>query len=70
MLHRETCAGGCRCVRTVIGFAFPGVDIDQMATGMAIIQQKIRLFMLWFFVGVPLAWGVFKTLQHAMALFQ
>ena len=32
--------------------------------------MKTRLIVLWLVVGVPLAWGVFKTLQHAMALFQ
>ena len=32
--------------------------------------MKIRLFLLWFIVGVPLAWGVYKTLLNAMKLFQ
>ena len=31
--------------------------------------MKMRLIVLWFIVGVPLAWGVFKTLQNAMKLF-
>jgi hypothetical protein len=33
-------------------------------------MMKIRLTALWLIVGVPLAWGVFKTLQNAMKLFQ
>ena len=32
--------------------------------------MKTRLFILWLIVGVPLAWGVLKTLQNAMRLFQ
>jgi hypothetical protein len=28
-----------------------------------------RLALYWLLVGVPLAWGVFKTLQNAMLLF-
>jgi hypothetical protein len=32
--------------------------------------MKGRLALLWLIVGVPLAWGVFKTLQNAMKLFQ
>jgi hypothetical protein len=32
--------------------------------------MKARLILLWTIVGVPLAWGVFKTLQNALKLFQ
>ncbi|MGO9948236.1 MAG: oxalate:formate antiporter [Steroidobacteraceae bacterium] len=32
--------------------------------------MKLRLAVLWIAVGIPLAWGVFKTLQNAMKLFQ
>jgi hypothetical protein len=32
--------------------------------------MKTRLVALWIIVGVPLAWGVLKTLQNAMKLFQ
>jgi hypothetical protein len=32
--------------------------------------MKFRLAVLWLAVGIPLAWGVFKTLQNAMKLFQ
>jgi hypothetical protein len=28
------------------------------------------LVVFWLYVGVPLAWGVWSTLQKAMALFQ
>ena len=29
-----------------------------------------RLFVLWVLVGIPLLWGVMKTLDNAMKLFQ
>jgi hypothetical protein len=32
--------------------------------------MKLRLAMMWIAVGIPLAWGVFKTLQNALKLFQ
>jgi len=32
--------------------------------------MKLRLAVLWIAVGIPLAWGVFKTLQNAVKLFQ
>ncbi len=32
--------------------------------------MKGRLIILWAAVGIPLAWGVLKTLQNAMKLFQ
>jgi hypothetical protein len=32
--------------------------------------MKLRLAVLWIAVGIPLAWGVFKTLQNALKLFQ
>jgi hypothetical protein len=32
--------------------------------------MKARLFILWVLVGIPLLWGVMKTLQNAMKLFQ
>lgn len=31
--------------------------------------MKFRFFILWFVVGVPLLWGVMKTLQNALKLF-
>jgi hypothetical protein len=31
--------------------------------------MKARLAVLWLLVGLPLAWGVFKTLQNAVKLF-
>jgi hypothetical protein len=31
--------------------------------------MKVRLVFLWFLVGVPLLWGVWKTLLNAMKLF-
>ncbi len=32
--------------------------------------MKGRLVLLWAAVGIPLLWGVTKTLQNAMKLFQ
>jgi hypothetical protein len=32
--------------------------------------MKLRFVLLWLIVGVPLVWGVSKTLQNAMKLFQ
>jgi hypothetical protein len=32
--------------------------------------MKLRLVVLWLIVGVPLAWGVYRTLLNAMKLFQ
>jgi hypothetical protein len=32
--------------------------------------MKAKLGFLWILVGIPLAWGVFKTLQNAIKLFQ
>jgi hypothetical protein len=31
--------------------------------------MKIKAVLLWLAVGLPLLWGVYKTLQNAMALF-
>jgi hypothetical protein len=32
--------------------------------------MKPKLVLLWLAVGLPLAWGVMKTLQNALKLFQ
>jgi hypothetical protein len=32
--------------------------------------MKVRLIVLWIAVGIPLLWGVLKTLDNAMKLFQ
>jgi hypothetical protein len=32
--------------------------------------MKLRLVVLWLIVGIPLAWGVYRTLLNAMKLFQ
>jgi hypothetical protein len=32
--------------------------------------MNVRLAFLWLLVGIPLLWGVFKTLQNALKLFQ
>jgi hypothetical protein len=31
--------------------------------------MKAKAVLLWLAVGLPLLWGVYKTLQNAMALF-
>jgi hypothetical protein len=32
--------------------------------------MKVRLVLLWVVVGIPLLWGVMKTLENALKLFQ
>jgi hypothetical protein len=32
--------------------------------------MKVRLVILWIAVGAPLLWGVMKTLENAVKLFQ
>jgi hypothetical protein len=32
-------------------------------------MDRLKLIVLWLIVGVPLAWGVAKTLQNAIRLF-
>lgn len=32
--------------------------------------NALYLALAWGFVGIPLIWGVFKTLENAMKLFQ
>jgi hypothetical protein len=32
--------------------------------------MKVRFFVLWLIVGVPLLWGLTKTVQNALKLFQ
>jgi hypothetical protein len=34
------------------------------------VPVKIRFVLLWLAVGIPLLWGVMKTLQNALKLFQ
>ena len=31
--------------------------------------NAIKLFLAWSFVGIPLAWGIYKTLANAVLLF-
>jgi hypothetical protein len=33
-------------------------------------MAKLKLAALWLIVGLPLAWGVAKTVQNAVKLFQ
>jgi hypothetical protein len=32
--------------------------------------NSLKLLLAWSFVGIPLAWGVYKTLTNAVLLFQ
>jgi hypothetical protein len=32
--------------------------------------MKARLIILWVVIGIPLLWGIMKTLQNALKLFQ
>jgi hypothetical protein len=32
--------------------------------------MKVRFLILWLIVGVPLIWGLTKTVQNALKLFQ
>ena len=32
--------------------------------------MNLRLIVLWILVGIPLLWGLLKTLDNAMKLFQ
>jgi len=33
-------------------------------------MTKIRLIVLWLVVGIPLLWGIERTLQNALKLFR
>jgi hypothetical protein len=33
-------------------------------------SSALQLILAWGFVGIPLAWGVWSTLENAMKLFQ
>ncbi|CAN5539376.1 hypothetical protein BH11PSE4_BH11PSE4_31450 [soil metagenome] len=33
-------------------------------------SMKVKLFLAWGFVGIPLVWGVLQTLENAMKLFK
>ncbi len=33
-------------------------------------SNTVKLILAWGFVGIPLLWGVYKTLINALALFQ
>jgi hypothetical protein len=33
-------------------------------------MMQLRLILLWILVGIPLIWGVLRTLENAMKLFQ
>ena len=41
-----------------------------MTTDTQDSSMKLKLFLAWGFVGIPLAWGVIQTIANAMKLFQ
>jgi hypothetical protein len=41
-----------------------------MATNTVDSSMRMKVFLAWVFVGIPLAWGVIQTLINAMKLFQ
>ena len=41
-----------------------------MSNSNEISATTLYLALAWGFVGIPLVWGVFKTLENAMKLFQ
>lgn len=42
---------------------------NMMTTHTHISHNPLLVAAFWFYVGIPLAWGVWSTLQKAMALF-
>jgi hypothetical protein len=40
------------------------------STAPAASGNGTRLVLAWGFVGIPLAWGIYKTLLNALLLFQ
>ena len=42
-----------------------GTMVDTADSG-----NTVKLILAWGFVGIPLLWGVYKTLINALALFQ
>ena len=41
-----------------------------MANEVQDSSMKVKLILVWGFVGIPLAWGVLQTISNAMKLFQ
>jgi hypothetical protein len=35
-----------------------------------VMGNGLKLFLLWGFVGIPLAWGIAQTVNNALKLFQ
>jgi hypothetical protein len=44
--------------------------VESEAPGTRGGGDALPLLLSWFWVGVPLAWGVFETLRTSLALFQ
>jgi len=41
-----------------------------MAETIRTSRSTVKLALAWCFVGIPLVWGVMKTIANALALFQ
>ncbi len=41
-----------------------------MANETAAANNPVKLVLAWLLVGIPLLWGVIKTIQNALTLFQ
>jgi hypothetical protein len=52
--------------------AIPATASAGTTTTTAVVQpagSPVALALAWIFVGIPLAWGILKTVQNAMKLF-
>jgi hypothetical protein len=46
-------------------------NMNQYSTSDEVKSTNpVLLVVFWLYVGIPLAWGIWSTLQKAMALFQ
>jgi hypothetical protein len=45
--------------------------MNQQSSGASAVKQTnpAIVVVFWLYVGIPLAWGIWSTLQKAMALF-
>lgn len=50
--------------------AFGPEAADEPASGYARPGNRVKLWLAWLAVGIPLAWGIWMTLSKAIALFR
>jgi hypothetical protein len=41
-----------------------------MASANSSAAMKVKLVLAWCFVGIPLLWGVLRTIENSLALFR